>query len=368
MKIGIPKEIKIEERRVSLTPAGVAALVEGGHTVYVEKDAGKGSGIADQEFIKTGAVILDTADEVWSSADMVIKVKEPLEPEFKRMREGQILFTYLHLAADEVLTENLLKRKIVGIAYETIQLDNGSLPLLAPMSAVAGRLSVQMGCACLETKNGGKGLLLSGVPGVAPARVTIVGGGISGINAAHIAIGMGGRVTILDIHQERLRYLDHIFHSQAVTLMSNQVNLEKSILSADLVIGAVLIPGARAPKLIKEEHIAGMEKGSALVDIAIDQGGCAETSRPTTHDNPMYLVHDIVHYCVSNMPGAVPRTSTYALTNVTLPYVLDLANKGLKKALQNDRALARGLNVYNGKLTCREVADAFNMKYEEAKF
>ncbi|MFO7558648.1 MAG: alanine dehydrogenase [Desulfobacterales bacterium] len=368
MKIGIPKEIKIEERRVSLIPAGAAALVEGGHTVYVEKDAGKGSGIADQEFVKTGAVILDTADEVWSSADMVIKVKEPLEPEFKRMREGQILFTYLHLAADEVLTENLLKRKIVGIAYETIQLGNGSLPLLAPMSAVAGRLSVQMGCACLETKNGGKGLLLSGVPGVAPARVTIVGGGISGINAAHIAIGMGGRVTILDIHQERLRYLDHIFHSQAVTLMSNQVNLEKSILSADLVIGAVLIPGARAPKLIKEEHIAGMEKGSAFVDIAIDQGGCAETSRPTTHDNPMYLVHDVVHYCVSNMPGAVPRTSTYALTNVTLPYVLDLANKGLKKALQNDRALARGLNVYNGKLTCREVADAFNMKYEEAKF
>jgi len=360
--------METEERRVSLTPAGVAALVVGGHTVYVEKDAGKGSGITDQEFVKTGAVMLDTADEVWSLADMVIKVKEPLEPELKRMRESQILFTYLHLAADEVLTKNLLKRKIVGIAYETIQLDNGSLPLLAPMSAVAGRLSVQMGCACLETKNGGKGLLLSGVPGVAPARVTIVGGGISGINAAHIAIGMGGRVTILDINQERLRYLDHVFHSQAVTLMSNQVNLEKSILSADLVIGAVLIPGARAPKLIKREHIAGMEKGSALVDIAIDQGGCAETSKPTTHDNPMYLVDDIVHYCVANMPGAVPRTSTYALTNVTLPYVLDLANKGLKKAFRKDHALARGLNVYNGKLTCKEVADAFGMKFEEVEF
>jgi alanine dehydrogenase len=367
MKIGIPKEIKTEERRVSLTPAGVAALVENGHTVYVEKNAGVGSGITDQNYIKTGAIILNTADEVWSEADMVVKVKEPLEPEFNRMKEGQILFTYLHLAADEDLTRKLLDRKIVGIAYETIQLENGSLPLLAPMSAVAGRLSVQMGCACLETKNGGKGLLLSGVPGVAPARVTIVGGGISGINAAHVAIGMGARVTILDINQERLQYLDHLFHSQAVTLMSNQINLERSILMADLVIGAVLIPGARAPKLIKREHIQGMEKGSALVDIAIDQGGCAETSKPTTHDHPIYMVDGIVHYCVANMPGAVPRTSTYALTNVTFPYVLDLANRGLKKAFRKDPALARGLNVYHGKLTCREVAEAFNMKYEEAK-
>jgi alanine dehydrogenase len=365
MKIGVPKEIKVKENRVSLTPAGVAALVESGHTVYVEKGAGQGSGIMDETYVKTGAVMLNTPEAVWAEADMIIKVKEPLEPELDLMKEGQILFTYLHLAADQKLTQSLLDKKVIGVAYETIQLENGSLPLLAPMSAVAGRLSVQMGCACLEAKNGGKGLLVSGVPGVAPARVTIVGGGISGINAAQVAIGMGARVTILDINQERLRYLDHLFYSQAVTLMSNPVNLEQSILSADLVIGAVLIPGAKAPKLIKKEYLKKMEPGSALVDIAIDQGGCAETSRPTTHDDPIYIIDNIVHYCVANMPGAVPRTSTYALTNATFPYVLALANKGLKKALTENTALKRGLNVHKGQLTCEEVANAFGMKYSE---
>ncbi|MBA4366105.1 MAG: alanine dehydrogenase [Desulfobacterium sp.] len=368
MKIGVPKEIKVKENRVSLTPAGVAALVECGHSVYVEKGAGDGSGIIDQEYVRTGARILHTPDAVWAEADLIIKVKEPLEPEFGLMKEGQILFTFLHLAADQKLTQVLLDRKVIGVAYETIQLENGSLPLLAPMSAVAGRLSVQMGCACLEAKNGGKGLLVSGVPGVAPARVTIVGGGISGINAAQVAIGMGARVTILDINQERLRYLDHLFYSQAVTLMSNPVNLERSILNADLVIGAVLIPGAKAPKLIKKDYLKGMEPGSALVDIAIDQGGCAETSKPTTHDDPMYIVDNIVHYCVANMPGAVPRTSTYALTNATLSYVLELANKGLKKALKENSALEQGLNVYKGQLTCEEVANAFGMKHSPVSF
>jgi alanine dehydrogenase len=368
MKIGVPKEIKVKENRVSLTPAGAAVLVENGHQVYVEKGAGEGSGIVDQEYLRTGALILDTPDAVWAEADMIIKVKEPLELEFSRMKEGQILFTFLHLAADQNLTQSLLDQKVIGVAYETIQLENGSLPLLAPMSAVAGRLSIQMGCSCLEAKNGGKGLLVSGVPGVAPAHVTIVGGGISGINAAQVAIGMGARVTILDINQERLRYLDHIFHSQAVTLMSNPINLKQSILKADMVIGAVLIPGAKAPKLIKKEYLKDMEPGSALVDIAIDQGGCAETSRPTTHDDPIYIVDSIVHYCVANMPGAVPRTSTYALTNVTLPYVLELANKGLKKALQENKALERGLSVYKGQLTCQEVANAFGMERVEISF
>jgi alanine dehydrogenase len=364
MKIGVPKEIKVRERRVALTPAGVAALVESGHSVFVEQDAGVGSGIPDQNYEKMGATIMPGADEVWHAADMIIKVKEPVEPEFDRMKAGQILFTYLHLAADEALTRKLLDREIIGIAYETIQLEDRSLPLLTPMSEVAGRLAVQVGCNCLETRYGGKGLLLPGVPGVAPAKVAIVGGGIAGVNAAHLAVGMGAHVTVLDINLNRLRYLDHLFHSRVVTRMSNQTSLEESIVQADLVIGTVLIPGARAPKLIKRSYLAQMEPGSALVDVAIDQGGCAETSRPTTHDDPTYIVDNIVHYCVTNMPGQVPRTSTFALTNATLPYALDLANKGPEQACREDASLARGLNVYQGKLTCREVADAVNMAYE----
>ncbi len=367
MKIGVPNEIKIRERRVALTPAGVFALVEHGHEVFVERNAGIGSGIMDDDYDRMGATILDSADEVWGRAEMIIKVKEPIEPEFDRMKAGQILFTYLHLAADEALTRKLLNRNITGIAYETIQLPDGSLPLLTPMSEVAGRLAVQVGCNCLETRNGGKGLLLSGVPGVAPAKVTIVGGGIAGVNAAQLAVGMGAYVTILDINLNRLRQLDHLFHSRVVTLMSNPTNIEESIVQSDLVIGTVLIPGARAPKLIKRSYLQQMDPGSALVDVAIDQGGCAETSRPTTHDDPTYVVDRIVHYCVTNMPGQVPRTSTFALTNATLPYVLALANKGLKKALHADPALAKGLNVYKGKLTRKEVAEAVNIPFEEVK-
>ncbi len=361
MKIGIPKEIKTLEKRVSVTPAGVYELTGNGHQVYIEKKAGIGSGFDNEEFVNAGGVILDQADAVWEKADMIIKVKEPIDSEFDRMKEGQILFTYLHLAADETLTKRLLEKKVIGIAYETVQAEDGNLPLLAPMSEVAGRLSVQMGCACLEIKNGGKGLLMSGVPGVAPANVTIIGGGISGINAAHLAIGMGARVTILDINLDRLRYLEDIFHSKAVTLMSNQTNIVESIFNSDLIIGSVLIPGAKAPKLIKKEYLKKMKKGSVFVDIAIDQGGCAETSKPTTHLKPSYVVDDIVHYCVANMPGAVPRTSTYALTNATLPYAVDLANKGVDAALANNPELVKGLNVCKGVLTNESVAEAFEM-------
>ncbi len=368
MKIGVPNEIKIRERRVALTPAGVFALVEKGHEVFVEKNAGIGSGITDEDYARMGAQILATPAEIWGEADMIVKVKEPIDPEFERMQPGQILFTYLHLAADEILTRKLLERKIIGIAYETIQLNDCSLPLLTPMSEVAGRLAVQVGCNCLETRNGGKGLLMSGVPGVAPAKVTILGGGIAGVNAAQLAMGMGAYVTILDINLNRLRQLDHLFHSHVITLMSNPTNIEASVTQADLVIGTVLIPGARAPKLIKRSYLQQMEPGSALVDVAIDQGGCAETSRPTTHDDPTYIVDGIVHYCVTNMPGQVPRTSTYALTNATLPYVLALANKGVKKALHDDPALAKGLNLYKGKLTRKEVAEAVNLEFEEVKF
>ena len=359
MNIGIPKEIKTLEKRVAVTPAGVRALCDNGHQVYMEKEAGIGSGFKDLEFINSGATLLDHADAVWDKADMIIKVKEPVEPEFERMKEGQILFTYLHLAADETLTDRLLEKMVIGIAYETVQTENGQLPLLAPMSEIAGRLAVQMACACLEKKNAGKGLLLSGVPGVAPANVTIVGGGISGVNAAHLAVGMGARVTILDVNLERLRYLEDIFHSKAVTLMSNRTNLEACILSSDVTIGAVLIPGAKAPKLIKKEYLKKMEPGSVFVDIAIDQGGCGETSKPTTHMEPSYVVDDIVHYCVANMPGAVPRTSTYALTNATLPYAIELANKGVDNAMIENPELVKGLNVCKGVLTNQNVALAF---------
>ncbi|HSA14238.1 MAG TPA: alanine dehydrogenase [Spirochaetota bacterium] len=361
MKIGIPKEIKTREYRVAATPAGVRAMTSHGHRVFIQQSAGSGSGISDAEYEKAGAVILSKAEDVWSEADIIFKVKEPVDPEFERMKQGQIIFTYLHLAADEKLTRKLLDRKVIGIAFETVQLADGSLPLLAPMSEVAGRLSIQMGCSCLEMKNDGKGILLSGVPGVAPANVVILGGGISGLNAAHLAVGMGARVTIIDISLNRLRYLEDLFHSRVTTLASNSSNIEESVSLADLVIGSVLIPGARTPKLITRDILARMKPGSAFVDIAIDQGGCAETSRPTTHDNPIFMESGIVHYCVANMPGAVPRTSTMALSNVTLPYMMTLADKGWKQALDDDRALAKGLNVCKGALTCGRVAEAFNM-------
>ncbi len=367
MKVGVPREIKEREGRVAITPAGVSALTGHGHVVYVEKGAGAGSGITDEAFEKAGAFMASDSESLWDSSEMIVKVKEPVEAEFERMREGQVLFTYLHLAASEKLTDKLLERGIIGIAYETIQLEDGSLPLLAPMSAVAGRLSIQVGCACLEAKNRGKGILLSGVPGVHPGKVTILGGGISGLNAAHLAAGMGALVTLLDISQKRLGYLSDLFHSRAVTLMSTPANVERSVVEADLVIGSVLVPGAKAPHLITRELLRKMEPGSALVDIAIDQGGCAETSRPTTHDNPVYIEENIVHYCVSNMPGAVPRTSTQALTNVSLPYVVELANKGWPRALRENSALAKGLNVMKGSLANRKVAEAFDREYTDCR-
>jgi alanine dehydrogenase len=361
MIVGIPKEIKADENRVAITPSGVSALIGNGHQVLIEKNAGKGSAIADESFVKAGASICEDVGDVWERADMIIKVKEPLGPEFSRMREGQVLFTYLHLAADRNLTEKLMEKKVVAIAYETIQLDDGSLPLLIPMSEVAGRLSVQMGAYCLEAKNGGSGILLPGVSGVPPAKIVIAGGGIAGTNACFVAVGIGARVTILDVNPVRLRYIHDVTQGHVSTLMSNPANLEEALLDADLVIGAVLIPGWRAPKLITREMLKRMRPGSALVDIAIDQGGCCETSRATTHRNPTYIEEGIVHYCVANMPGAVPRTSTYALTNATLQYALELANKGWERAVAENHVLKKGVNVAHGEVTHCGVAEAFGL-------
>jgi len=361
MLIGIPKEIKTREGRVAITPVGVRTLVHHGHKVLIEKNAGAGSGITDAAFVQAGAQIID-AKNIWEDAEMIVKVKEPLEEEYGYLREDLILFTYLHLAANEQLTRQLLSRKIIGIAYETIQLEDGSLPLLAPMSSIAGRLAIQTGCTCLEIIHGGKGILLSGVPGVRPGRVTILGAGISGINAAHLAVGMGAQVTILDINQKRLNYLEDIFHSRAVLLIANAGNVEESVIHSDLVIASVLIPGAKTPHLITRDLLRQMEPGSVIVDIAIDQGGCAETSRPTTHDEPTYVDEGIVHYCVANMPGAVPRTSTYALTNATMPYIVELADKGVERALNENHALNKGLNLFRGALTNSEVAKSFGLE------
>ena len=361
MLIGVPKEIKMDENRVAITPSGVSVLVGNNHKVLIETGAGDGSGIGDEAYVKVGAEICEDVETLWERADMIIKVKEPLEPEFERMRENQIIFTYLHLAADRALTEKLMEKKVVAIAYETIQLDDGSLPLLAPMSEVAGRLSVQMGAYCLEAKNGGSGVLLPGVSGVPPAKIVIIGAGIAGMNACFVAVGIGARVSILDINPGRLSYVHDIMGGHISTLMSNPANVEEEVAGADLIIGAVLIPGARAPKLVTRDMLQKMRRGSALVDIAVDQGGCCETSRPTTHRNPIYMEENVVHYCVANMPGAVPRTSTYALTNATLQYGLDLANKGWERAIEEDSVLKKGVNVVHGKVTCGGVADAFEM-------
>ena len=360
MKVGIPKEIKAEENRVALTPAGASAFVSHGHDVYIEKGAGLGSGLTDEEYVAAGAKILPTKEDVWGEAEMIIKVKDPLGPEFDLMTD-QILFTYLHLAADEELTKKLLEKNITGIAYETIQLPDGSLPLLAPMSEVAGRLSIQMGARCLEAIEGGMGILLSGVSGVPPAKVVIIGAGIAGANACFVAVGMGARVSILDINPARLRYIHDVMGGHVVTVMSNRANIEEEVLSADLVVGAVLIPGAKAPSLVTRDMISKMKKGSAIVDIAVDQGGCIETTKPTTHSNPTYIVDDVVHYAVANMPGAVPRTSTFALTNATLSYGLDIADKGVAKAIEDDPELKKGVNIIDKKLSCRAVAEAFGM-------
>ena len=365
MILGVPKEIKSDESRVAITPAGVSAFAAHGHEVVVEASAGEGSGICDEAYTEAGAKICADVDELWRRSEMVIKVKEPLEPEFARMREGQVIFTYLHLAADLELTEKLIEKKVVAIAYETIQLDDGSLPLLAPMSEVAGRLSIQMGAFCLEAKNGGSGVLLPGVSGVPPAKVVIIGAGIAGASACFVAVGIGARVSVLDINPSRLGYVHDIMQGHVSTLMSNPANIEEEVSDADLIIGAVLIPGARAPKLVTREMLKRMRRGSALVDIAVDQGGCCETTRPTTHRDPIYIEEGIVHYCVANMPGAVPKTSTYALTNATLHYGLELANKGWERATDENRALRKGVNIAGGRLIHAGVAHAFGLENSE---
>ncbi len=359
MKIGVPKEVKDQEYRVGMTPGGCRSLVSSGHEVFVQAGAGDGSGFDDAEYRAAGVTILDSADETWGVADMVIKVKEPVEPEYHRLRKGQLLFTYLHLAPLPKLTDVLLDRGVTGVAYETITgPGKNSLPLLAPMSEVAGRMSVLVGATYLQRAHGGRGVLISGVPGVQPGEVVILGGGIVGINAIKMAWGVGARVTVLEANPERMRYIDDIFHGSVTTLASNPHSIETSIDTADLVIGAVLIPGAAAPKLVTREMLGGMKKGSVLVDVAVDQGGCFETTHPTTHSDPTYEVDGIVHYCVANMPGAVPRTSTFALTNATLNLALALANKGFRKAVQEDPHLRAGVNVHEGKITYKAVAES----------
>jgi alanine dehydrogenase len=358
MIVGLPKEIKDSESRVGLVPAGVHALVQDGHKVLVQSSAGVGSGIGDEEYRVAGAEIVPTAGEVFARAEMIVKVKEPVGPEIEMLREGQLLFTYLHLAPAPELTRMLLDRRVTGIAYETISLPNGSLPLLTPMSEVAGRMSIQVGAFYLQKPNGGRGELLGGVPGVPPANVIIVGGGTVGTNAAKMAIGLGARVTIIDLDSDRLRYLDDIFFSQVETLMSNPFNIEDSVSKADLLVGAVLIVGAEAPKLVTRKMVSSMKRGAVIVDVAVDQGGCIETTHPTTHSKPTFEVNGVVHYCVANMPGAVPRTSTFALTNVTLPYARRLASFGFKEAIRRDAALKQGINVYKGHITCEPVARA----------
>ena len=363
MRIGIPAEVKADENRVAITPSGVAAFAARGHEVIIEAGAGVGSAIPDDAYRAAGAAVAGGAGEVWERADLVLKVKAPLEPEFDRMRPGQIVFTYLHLAASHELTARLLERRVVGIGYETVQLPDGTLPLLVPMSEVAGRLSIQAGAASLEMRSGGKGLLLPGVSGVRRGRVTIVGAGVVGLNACVVGVGFGADVTIIDINPLRLAYVRDVVQGHVTTLMSNAANIEGAVASADLVLCSVLIPGARTPRLVTRAHLARMEPGSALVDVAVDQGGCAETSRPTTHHDPRYLEEGVVHYCVSNMPGAVPHTSTYALTNATMAYALEIADRGWRAAAERDPALAKGVNVVDGQVTHAAVAAAHGLDH-----
>ena len=362
MIIGILKEIKAEENRVSMTPAGVEVMKQNGHTVLVEQTAGMGSGYEDSTYLKSGAEIIDTPEEIFNRADMVMHVKEPLPPEYDLIRENQIVFTYLHLAAAEELTHALIKSKSVNIAYETIQKEDGSLPLLTPMSEVAGRMAIQQGAKYLEMAHGGRGLLLGGVPGVNPGTVLVIGGGVVGTNAAKMACGLGAKVYILDFNLDRLRYLSDIMPANCFPLMSSPVTIRKLVKEADVVVGAVLIPGAKAPRLITKEMLKTMKKGSVIVDVAIDQGGCFETSKATTHSDPIYTVDGIIHYCVANMPGAVPKTSTNALTNATLPYAVEIANKGWKKAIKEKPEIKPGVNVARGKVVCKGVSDAFDLE------
>ncbi|MDQ3044461.1 MAG: alanine dehydrogenase [Chloroflexota bacterium] len=361
MIVGVPKEVKDRENRVSTTPAGVAEYVVRGHQVLVEAGAGRGSGFTDAEFVAAGGTLVTTHDEVFAQSEMIVKVKEPVPAEYDLLRPDQLLFTYLHLAANEPLTRALMRNRVQAVAYETVQLASGVLPLLMPMSEVAGRMAVQVGAHYLERTNGGRGLLLGGVAGVPGANVVIVGGGVVGTNAAQIALGMGANVTIIDKNVERLRFLDLTLHGRVHTLASNRGNIADAVAEADLVIGGVLVAGAKAPKLVTRQMIASMRADTVVVDVAIDQGGCIETAKPTSHSDPIYRVDDVIHYCVTNMPGAVPRTSTLALSNVTLPYGLELADLGLRDAVERDPALALGVNVYDGGITYAAVAEAFGL-------
>jgi alanine dehydrogenase len=365
--VGIPAEVKDNEFRVGMIPASVHALVLAGHTVLVEQGAGLGSGIADPEYVEAGAELVPDAASVWGRAEMVVKVKEPVESEYGHMRAGQTLFTYLHLAPLPRLTEVLLERQVTGIAYETIEDKQGRLPLLTPMSEVAGRMAVVVGASYLTREHGGRGTLLAGVPGVPPGDVVILGGGIVGLNSMKMALGLGARVTVLDTNLDRLRYLDELFHGQVSTLASNPYNLRGSLRRADLLIGAVLIPGRSAPKLVTRDMLGLMKEGAVAVDVAVDQGGCFETTHPTTHSDPTYVVDGVVHYCVANMPGAVPRTSTFALNNATLPYGLALANKGVKQAVLDDPGLLAGVNTFKGHITYQAVADSQNRSYRDPR-
>ena len=365
MKIGVPKEIKTNENRIALVPAGAEALITAGHSVLVETGAGLGSGFSDADYTSVGAKIAPDAAAVWKDSEMIMKVKEPIKSEWPNMRKDQLIFTYFHFAADEELTKAHLKSGAVCVAYETVELTSHELPLLTPMSEVAGRMAVQEGAKYLEKLYGGRGVLLGGVPGVVPAKVVILGGGIVGINSAKMAAGMGAKVVILDISLERLRYLSDVMPANVQTIYSNRHNILEQIETADLVVGGVLIPGAKAPKLVRREDLKRMQPGSVIVDVAVDQGGCVETVHATTHENPTYVVDGVIHYAVANMPGGVPRTSTLALTNATLPYALQLANKGWKKALRENPALLKGLNAAAGKVTYKAVADAFGMEFHD---
>ncbi len=363
MIIGVPKEIKTREYRVGMTPAGVRQLTARGHTVLVEAGAGEGSGLREELYVQAGATIVPSAAEAWGRADMVVKVKEPLAAEYEYFRPGLVVYTYLHLAAEPTLTRKLMEKKVRAVAYETIQLDDGSLPLLRPMSEVAGRMAVQVGATTLEKWRGGKGVLLGGVPGTRRGRVVILGGGVVGRNAAHIAVGMGAQVTVLDVNAKTMEHLEDVFKGSIETLYSNQANIDEAVTRADLVVGAVLVTGAVAPKLVDRALVGKMERGSVIVDVAVDQGGCIETCRPTSHDHPTYEVEGVVHYCVPNMPGAVAHTSTFALTNTTMRYALAIADQGLEAAARKDHTLALGINCYDGACTYAAVAQAHGLEY-----
>jgi alanine dehydrogenase len=367
MIVGVPKEIKDNEYRVGITPSGVRELNLRGHEALIEQGAGIGSGIRDEEYRECGGIIIENTEELFARAEMIVKVKEPLPIEYDLLRPGQVLFTFLHLAADPGMTRALLDKEIIGVAYETIRDRRGSLPLLTPMSTIAGKVSVQVGAACLQKDHGGSGVLLGGIAGVEKGKVGVIGGGVVGMSAARMALGLGAETTVMDINYNRLAYLEDIFSDRIKTLFSNMKNIEKVVETSDLVIGAILIPGAKAPHLVTKEMLSLMRPGSVIVDVAVDQGGCVETTRPTTHSDPTFVVDEVIHYCVSNIPGIVSRTATFALTHATLPYMLQIAEKGLERAVNEDKSLRYGLNIYKSDITCRSVADSLKLKYMDPK-